>query len=75
MILTAINREASEARGRNRPPVRIRVTASAIPGSLCAVPLAVGSRYDEIVVHPDDWDGRSEENYQFVCGLPVVREA
>lgn len=67
-VAEAIRRELGDARAAERPVAAVRVTASALPGTVVAVSLAperiaelgldrqLGERAAEIIVHPDDYE-------------------
>jgi len=66
-VADAIRREIDEARGDDRPVASVRVTESALPGTVAAVSLSpervealrldgqLAERAVEILVHPDDY--------------------
>ena len=72
-VAEAIRREIDEARGADRPVASVRVTASALPGTVAAVSLSpervealrldrqLAERAVEILVHPDDYAALLEE--------------
>ncbi|WP_121249661.1 hypothetical protein [Solirubrobacter pauli] len=72
-VSEAIRREIDQARGGDRPVASVRVTESALPGTVAAVSLsperAESLRLDarlaeaavEILVHPDDYAELLEE--------------
>ena len=72
-VTEAIRREIDEARGGDRPVASVRVTESALPGTVAAVSLSperaealrldavLTERAVEILVHPDDYAALLEE--------------
>jgi hypothetical protein len=79
-MIQALVDEIQAVLDQDRPVAFIRVTDTAVTGSIVATPVPTDDREMQILVHPDDWallarqslSGASATETKDIYGVPVL---